>query len=198
MESHDSLLKEATSEITQCADLQLLRQLQVDYLGKKGKVSALLRTLGKCPPEDRQALGAEINRIKQEILASIDTKQAELDNWKREILLYFSELLLKEQPTTNPITSPTNPLAPNLDPLNLKPNDKNDLQTIHKNFIIGYQDKFARNYSFICKKYVLQLLTEEVNSPTYQKVTEDIEQIHNDVNDKMSSLQIPPPTKTHK
>lgn len=73
------LLDEATTAINQCADLASLRQLQIDFMGKKGKVSLLLKTLGQCPPEERQAKGQDINLAKQQIIALIESRHAELE-----------------------------------------------------------------------------------------------------------------------
>ena len=79
METIDALLAEANTSIAACNDLQQLRQLQIDYLGKKGKVSLLLRTLGQCPPDERQARGQQINNAKQTVQAAIEEKQSALE-----------------------------------------------------------------------------------------------------------------------
>lgn len=79
MDAISALLESATSALQQACDLPTLRQLQVDYLGKKGKISLLLKTLGQCPPAERQARGQEINQAKQQLLELIESRHVELE-----------------------------------------------------------------------------------------------------------------------
>lgn len=79
METIEELLAVATHAVKACDDLQQLRQYQVEYLGKKGKVSLLLRTLGQCPPDERTSRGKLINDAKTTISTLIDSKQADLE-----------------------------------------------------------------------------------------------------------------------
>ena len=48
----------ALQEIDSAADLQALQALRVRYLGKKGELTAQLKTLGGLPPEERRSAGA--------------------------------------------------------------------------------------------------------------------------------------------
>ncbi|MGN6109648.1 MAG: phenylalanine--tRNA ligase subunit alpha [Kofleriaceae bacterium] len=48
-------------------DEQAIRAAQAQFLGKKGKVSELMKELGKLPPTDRPLVGAAVNRVKQDI-----------------------------------------------------------------------------------------------------------------------------------
>ncbi|HAE39502.1 MAG TPA: phenylalanine--tRNA ligase subunit alpha, partial [Candidatus Riflebacteria bacterium] len=51
------------------ADLETLR---VKYLGKKGEVTELLKGLGKMAPEERKAVGAAINELKNRIQNTLE------------------------------------------------------------------------------------------------------------------------------
>jgi phenylalanyl-tRNA synthetase alpha chain len=73
-----SLLKEALEAIAQSSDERSLDALRVQYLGKKGSFTDLLKSLGKLPPEERPAAGENINRAKQELQAAIEARKAEL------------------------------------------------------------------------------------------------------------------------
>lgn len=45
------------------------------YLGRKeGRISSLLRGLGKLPPENRPAVGAEANRVKRSVAAALEER----------------------------------------------------------------------------------------------------------------------------
>jgi phenylalanyl-tRNA synthetase alpha chain len=79
MSSLELLLEQAQSEVTGSADAKALDELRVKYLGRKGALTAHLKSLGKLPVEERAAAGKEINQIKQALSASIETRQAVLE-----------------------------------------------------------------------------------------------------------------------
>jgi phenylalanyl-tRNA synthetase alpha chain len=55
-----------------------LEETRVALLGKKGKLTEALKTLGQASPEERKTLGALLNQIKQEISEALETKKAAL------------------------------------------------------------------------------------------------------------------------
>lgn len=52
--------------------LQELDDLRVKYTGKKGELTLLLRSLGKLPKEARKDAGQELNKLRDEIEASLE------------------------------------------------------------------------------------------------------------------------------
>ena len=70
---------EALSLIADTDSLSTLDKLRVDYLGKKGKVTALLKGLSKLSSEERPRVGADINAIKQKIQAAIQQRKSLLE-----------------------------------------------------------------------------------------------------------------------
>jgi phenylalanyl-tRNA synthetase alpha chain len=70
-----SLLITALSAIETTADERTLDQLRVDYLGKKGQLTELLKGLGKLPAEQRPAAGEYINEAKRQIQNALDTRR---------------------------------------------------------------------------------------------------------------------------
>ncbi len=56
--------------------LQDMRALQVEYLGKKGNVTALLKKIATLPVEKRKEFGQEINTLKQWVAQSIEERIA--------------------------------------------------------------------------------------------------------------------------
>ena len=70
-----SLLITALSAIEATADERTLDQLRVDYLGKKGQLTELLKGLGKLPAEQRPAAGEYINEAKRQIQNALDTRR---------------------------------------------------------------------------------------------------------------------------
>lgn len=65
MENLESLANDARVAIASAEDPSALDQVRVDYLGKKGSITGLLKGLGKLSAEERPAAGAEINKVKQ-------------------------------------------------------------------------------------------------------------------------------------
>jgi len=65
------------------SDEQELRAAQAQFLGKKGKVSQLMKLMGKVPPESRKDVGAAFNQVKGRITAAVDRKLADLDGAAR-------------------------------------------------------------------------------------------------------------------
>lgn len=72
------LKTEITNTIASAADLAALEDIRVSTLGKKGSVSALMKTLGKMSPEERQTQGPILNALKNEVAKLIDDAAAAL------------------------------------------------------------------------------------------------------------------------
>lgn len=73
------LTADAQAEIEAADNLETLDQLRVNYLGKKGALTALLKTLGKLPAEERKAAGQDINKAKQVVQQAIESRKALLE-----------------------------------------------------------------------------------------------------------------------
>ena len=70
------LVEAARSAIEAAVDERALDEVRVHYLGKKGELTALLKTLGTLSAEARPAAGAEINVAKEQVQAWLtDRKQ---------------------------------------------------------------------------------------------------------------------------
>lgn len=69
-------------EIAEAPTLQHLQDIRVHYLGRRGVVTAQLKTLGSLPPEQRRAAGQAINEQKQAIEQAIDARRSALERAK--------------------------------------------------------------------------------------------------------------------
>jgi phenylalanyl-tRNA synthetase alpha chain len=76
----DELLDRGLAAAKNASDLQQLEQVKVEFLGKKGELTAQLKSLGKLPAEQRPLQGAAINKAKQRIQAEIDQLKAQFEN----------------------------------------------------------------------------------------------------------------------
>ena len=80
MENLEPLANEAKAAIAAAEDGATLEQLRVDYLGKKGQITALLKGLGQLSAEERPAAGAQINVVKQELQELIGARKNALES----------------------------------------------------------------------------------------------------------------------
>ncbi|HEY3266059.1 MAG TPA: phenylalanine--tRNA ligase subunit alpha [Armatimonadota bacterium] len=74
----DELLKDARARIGAANTSVDLDALDTEYLGRKGSVTALRRTLGQAAAEDRPRLGQAINAAAVEVEALVASRRAEL------------------------------------------------------------------------------------------------------------------------
>jgi len=74
----DRLAAEFAGEIGGLATEEEIRLAQARYLGKKGKVSDLMKALGKLPPADRPAVGEAANRAKSGIERAVGERLSAL------------------------------------------------------------------------------------------------------------------------
>jgi len=80
----DSVLQRARSAVGRVADLESLESLRVSYLGKKGKLTAILRGVGSLPDAVRPKVGAAANQARAALEALIDDRRGELRRIERE------------------------------------------------------------------------------------------------------------------
>ena len=79
MESLEALKTAAIEAIDRAETPGELEQLRVDYLGKKGSLTGLLKTLGGLAADERPKAGALINAAKQELADRLNSKRATLE-----------------------------------------------------------------------------------------------------------------------
>ena len=77
-EKVNSIKENAIKEIKAADTLQNLNDLRVMYLGKKGKLTEILRGMGSLSPEERPVMGALVNEAKEEVSNEIVKREEEL------------------------------------------------------------------------------------------------------------------------
>lgn len=60
----EEVARQAAGELSGLADLQAVESFRVRYLGRKGQVTAILKSLGELAPSERPDVGREINALK--------------------------------------------------------------------------------------------------------------------------------------
>jgi len=78
--SLDELEQQALQDIAAAADVAVLDDVRVRYLGKKGLLTGQLKQLGKLPAAERPAAGQEINRVKQSVQAVLEARRDALQS----------------------------------------------------------------------------------------------------------------------
>lgn len=79
MSDLDVVVDAALKATAAAADLAALDQVRVQYLGKKGEISAQLKSLGNLPPEERPRFGAVINEARDRVQAAVEAKKLVLE-----------------------------------------------------------------------------------------------------------------------
>lgn len=84
--THDleTLATRARESVAACASLAGIDELKVELFGKKGAITALLKTLGTLAPDARREAGARINAVRDEIGALVASRQGELEDEELE------------------------------------------------------------------------------------------------------------------
>lgn len=72
------ILNEAKEKIRSSATPDEVEQLRVHFLGKKGQVTEIFKTMGKLGKEEKKTIGPAANRLKNEVDALINEKMTEL------------------------------------------------------------------------------------------------------------------------
>jgi phenylalanyl-tRNA synthetase alpha chain len=73
------LEEEGAGAVAAAEGAEELERLRVDLLGRKGRLTGILRGLGGLAPEERPRVGAEANRVKEVLSARIDEREAEYE-----------------------------------------------------------------------------------------------------------------------
>ena len=76
----DQVQAEFLDAIETALDLTALETLRVSVLGRKGRLSELMRGLGALEPDQRRAAGLVFNLLKTELAQAIETRRATLES----------------------------------------------------------------------------------------------------------------------
>src|ERR1700722_6009754 len=105
MNDLDTLQAETDAALAAAADLRALDAVRVGVLGKSGRLTALLKELGRASPEERRERGAALNRLRDTLTAAIEARRAVLEDAALDARLASERL---------DVTLPPPPEAPGL------------------------------------------------------------------------------------
>jgi len=79
----DSITGQALKEISKARSTVELEALRVTYLGKKGQITALLKSMGQLPAEDRPLAGKLVNESRSAVEGSLKNRKNEIAESER-------------------------------------------------------------------------------------------------------------------
>lgn len=94
---------EALAAIKAATDLSALDAVRVAELGKKGRVSGLMKSLGQMSPEERQEAGPKLNALKNRVGAAVEARKLVLEDEALEAQLATEKLDMTLPPRAEPV-----------------------------------------------------------------------------------------------
>jgi phenylalanyl-tRNA synthetase alpha chain len=96
--------QELMREIGAAADLDAIEQLRIGALGRKGRVTQLMKTLGTLPQDERKAAGAAFNLLKDRVGEALASRKTELErsNLGARLTAERLDLTLPNRPGADP------------------------------------------------------------------------------------------------
>ena len=91
MDQLNQLIDQAKNDFASCSKLAELDHIKSKFLGKSGPISEAMKSLASLSPEEKPKKGAEINQVKKQIEALLETRKQEISN------LELNEKLEKEK-----------------------------------------------------------------------------------------------------
>jgi len=91
MDELNQLIDQAKKDFASCSKLAELDHIKSKFLGKSGPITEAMKSLASLSPEDKPKKGAEINQVKKQIEALLETRKQEISN------LELNEKLEKEK-----------------------------------------------------------------------------------------------------
>ena len=83
-EKLEQIRKEAIKQIENSDALEKLNEIRVNFLGKKGELTAVLKSMKDVAPEDRPKVGQLVNETRAEIEKVLEEAIKKMENLKRE------------------------------------------------------------------------------------------------------------------
>jgi phenylalanyl-tRNA synthetase alpha chain len=97
-----ALKAETDAALAAARDLPEWDAIRVGVLGKNGKLTTLLKELGKAPPEQRRERGAALNRLKETLATAIEARRVELERITLDARLAAEKLDVTLPPRPGP------------------------------------------------------------------------------------------------
>ncbi|MCK4236524.1 MAG: phenylalanine--tRNA ligase subunit alpha [Candidatus Krumholzibacteria bacterium] len=74
----DELEEKASKAFSEASDMEVLEDARVRFLGRKGKITEILRSVGRLPPDERPVIGGLVNDLKQKLRDMFEDRKSTL------------------------------------------------------------------------------------------------------------------------
>ena len=79
MENLENLKNELVAQINGASDIKMLEEARVAILGKKGRITEMMKGLGALSIEEKKEMGKGLNILKSEVENALENRKAELE-----------------------------------------------------------------------------------------------------------------------
>ena len=84
MDDLNALREELLASVESADSAEALEELRVSALGKKGRITGLMKALGKLSPDERRETGQALNAVKDAVAASMEARKSALEDAELE------------------------------------------------------------------------------------------------------------------
>ena len=81
------LTEEIVNRVRECTDLDSLNDVRVEYLGKKGIITSIMKEMKELTPEERPVFGQKVNEVRSKAEGAIEEARNRMQSALREIKL---------------------------------------------------------------------------------------------------------------
>jgi phenylalanyl-tRNA synthetase alpha chain len=85
-----SIIQEAEEKVISGESLKVLDEIRIQYFGRKGKITQILKSLKDYPPQIRADIGKEVNEFKNRFFSLLEERKKNLEKEKLHIKLDVS------------------------------------------------------------------------------------------------------------
>ena len=80
MDDLETLKAELMAAVSDATTLDALEAVRIAALGRKGRITDQMKTLGTLAADERKARGAALNVLKDEVAAALDARKATFES----------------------------------------------------------------------------------------------------------------------
>lgn len=175
-----SILSEAKDRLEQAASMKDTEEIRVSVLGKKGKLTEILRGMGKLAPEERKEMGRIANEVRAEIEGMLDNKFAQMRDLQKKVK-FAAEKIDVTEPGIGPEIGARHPISITIDEITrifgsmgFSVSEGPEIETIFNNFdaLNAGPNHPARDMTdtfYIDQEYLLRTQTSPVQIRTLKE-----------------------------
>jgi phenylalanyl-tRNA synthetase alpha chain len=127
--------KEAFEKLSSAETPEALESFRIEFLGKKGRVSGLLKQLGSLPPEERAGFGKQANELKQKLEAAFQEKKQSAEKGTKAKSLDLTLPGIRPEPgRIHPLTQTLRDIIAIFEKLGFETVDGREIETEFYNF----------------------------------------------------------------